>query len=230
MKKRNSKVPTSVDETFVDPESADPEPERASATPDPLIGATMLDTYEIERLMGEGGMGRIYEARHVPDAMSHRHGRARSSAGLPLAQRTRKFRRADPSKVGKAQRPVRLAFDRDAACRQGIASAQGLDDVRAVAAVGGREMLPDIGRNAQVQVVLAAPATGVRDNNTGHETAPGRYSSDGLFCYDCARDCAPVDAMSRTALRRARCLARQTFTDVLTAQRLIAGAGTAPGT
>ena len=65
MKKRNSKVPTSVDETFVDPESADPEPERASATPDPLIGATMLDTYEIERLMGEGGMGRIYEARHV---------------------------------------------------------------------------------------------------------------------------------------------------------------------
>lgn len=65
MQKRPSKPPTSVDETYIDPESADPEPERQSAAPDPLIGELLLDTYKVERLMGEGGMGRIYEARHV---------------------------------------------------------------------------------------------------------------------------------------------------------------------
>jgi tRNA A-37 threonylcarbamoyl transferase component Bud32 len=65
MQKRPSKPPTSVDETYIDPESADPEPERQSTTPDPLIGATLLDTYQVARMMGEGGMGRIYEARHV---------------------------------------------------------------------------------------------------------------------------------------------------------------------
>ncbi len=31
---------------------------------DPLIGVTLHDTYVVSRIMGEGGMGRIYEARH----------------------------------------------------------------------------------------------------------------------------------------------------------------------
>ncbi|HTV17534.1 MAG TPA: protein kinase [Polyangiaceae bacterium] len=65
MQKRPANSPTSVDETLVDAESADSESDRASAAPDPLIGATLLDTYKIERVMGEGGMGRIYEARHL---------------------------------------------------------------------------------------------------------------------------------------------------------------------
>ena len=71
------------------------------------------------------------------------------------------------------KRPVRLSLEREATCRQGIASPQCLDDVCPMAALCRREMHPDIGRNAQVQVVLCAPATGVWDNNTGHETGPG---------------------------------------------------------
>jgi serine/threonine protein kinase len=33
--------------------------------PDALIGTTLLDTYRVERVMAEGGMGRIYEAHHM---------------------------------------------------------------------------------------------------------------------------------------------------------------------
>jgi serine/threonine protein kinase len=32
---------------------------------DPLIGAVLADTYHILRLIGEGGMGRVYEAQHT---------------------------------------------------------------------------------------------------------------------------------------------------------------------
>src|SRR6476661_6726407 len=32
---------------------------------DPLLGATLGDAYQIVRIGGEGGMGRVYEARHT---------------------------------------------------------------------------------------------------------------------------------------------------------------------
>jgi serine/threonine protein kinase len=37
----------------------------APQPPDRLIGATLLDTYKVDRVMAEGGMGRIYEAHHT---------------------------------------------------------------------------------------------------------------------------------------------------------------------
>jgi len=40
---------------------------REDVTPeaDPLIGAVLAETYEVLRMIGEGGMGRVYEARHT---------------------------------------------------------------------------------------------------------------------------------------------------------------------
>ncbi|MBX7083116.1 MAG: serine/threonine protein kinase [Nannocystaceae bacterium] len=37
----------------------------AEADADPLIGALLADVYRVTRLIGQGGMGRVYEARHA---------------------------------------------------------------------------------------------------------------------------------------------------------------------
>jgi serine/threonine protein kinase len=39
--------------------------ENAEEGEDPLLGKVLGETYEIARLVGEGGMGRVYEARHL---------------------------------------------------------------------------------------------------------------------------------------------------------------------
>src|SRR5689334_14204813 len=60
--------PPPAPEAGVNAESARPS-ERSEHTSteatDSLIGVTLLDTYTIDRVLGEGGMGRIYEARHT---------------------------------------------------------------------------------------------------------------------------------------------------------------------
>jgi len=39
--------------------------EELGAGEDPLIGRVLGDTYQVKRVIGEGGMGRVYEARHL---------------------------------------------------------------------------------------------------------------------------------------------------------------------
>jgi tRNA A-37 threonylcarbamoyl transferase component Bud32 len=58
--------PSSVAETWltIEPEDVSDASEPDSK-PDALIGMVLRETYRIERVIGEGGMGRIYEARHT---------------------------------------------------------------------------------------------------------------------------------------------------------------------
>src|SRR6185436_3691375 len=61
--------PSSLAESWVTAESVDSEPgdvgARGMDTDEVLIGTTLLDSYKVERVLGEGGMGRIYEAQHT---------------------------------------------------------------------------------------------------------------------------------------------------------------------
>ncbi|MEO6418706.1 MAG: serine/threonine-protein kinase [Polyangiaceae bacterium] len=50
---------------LVCPRDATPLDGDAVAGVDPLIGRVLGETYQIARLIGEGGMGRVYEARHL---------------------------------------------------------------------------------------------------------------------------------------------------------------------
>jgi serine/threonine protein kinase len=57
--------PSSVSETWLVPDDDDCEDIIDSKETDVLIGTTLLDTYKVDRVLGEGGMGRIYEAHHT---------------------------------------------------------------------------------------------------------------------------------------------------------------------
>lgn len=50
---------------LVCPRDATPLLEELSPDADPRVGALVGDTYQIVRVVGEGGMGRVYEARHL---------------------------------------------------------------------------------------------------------------------------------------------------------------------
>lgn len=92
MQTRPPSSPSSVAETLFTPESSHswsgyPAPHTAD---DLLIGTKLLDTYVVDRVLGEGGMGRIYEAHHArltgkrfaikvlrPELVQNQHIRAR---------------------------------------------------------------------------------------------------------------------------------------------------------
>ncbi|MEY4547775.1 MAG: hypothetical protein RL685_3970, partial [Pseudomonadota bacterium] len=60
---------SSPTDSWVTAESVDSEsgaaPSLGTDTDEVLIGTTLLDSYQVEHVLGEGGMGRIYQARHT---------------------------------------------------------------------------------------------------------------------------------------------------------------------
>lgn len=94
--------------------------EVTSAAPvnDPWIGTVLAETYRIERLLGEGGMGLVYEAAHL--RIDRRY--AVKLIHLPLAQRE----------------DMRTRFDREARVMSRVKSDHIVDVVDVVIASDGR--------------------------------------------------------------------------------------------
>jgi serine/threonine-protein kinase len=94
--------------------------EAPSAVPmhDPWLGTVLAETYRIEKLLGEGGMGLVYEAAHL--RIDRRY--AVKLIHLPLAQRE----------------DMRSRFDREARVMSRVKSDHVVDVVDVVASSDGR--------------------------------------------------------------------------------------------
>ncbi len=91
---------------------------RNAANDDPLVGAELASTYRIDKVLGEGAMGRVYEAEHV--RVDRRF--AVKVVHHPLAQRE----------------DIRARFDREARVMSRIRSDHVVDVVDVVRAPDGR--------------------------------------------------------------------------------------------
>jgi serine/threonine-protein kinase len=94
--------------------------EKTSAAPvqDPWLGTLLADTYRIEKILGEGGMGLVYEASHL--RIDRRY--AVKLIHLPLSQRE----------------DMRSRFDREARVMSRVKSDHVVDVVDVVMASDGR--------------------------------------------------------------------------------------------